>query len=137
MNLRVFTHVASIYANLWKQERFYVRKEFNPSDCLGTPTWPPFHCFGIPTWPPWRYVKTLFWAFPLTWPTFMQIYLNKRKRLHKKRVQLPKDLFGGARIWPRWRHVKTLYKLKTRWTDSPTQTELKWTVCIMASNFVP
>ena len=49
----------------------------------------------------------------------MQIYWNKRKRLHKKRVQLPEDWFGtptwlpfhcfGTPIWPPWRHVKTLY----------------------------
>ena len=47
----------------------------------------------------------------------MQIYWNKRKRLHKKRVQLPQDWFGtptwppfycfGTPIWPPWRHVKT------------------------------
>ena len=52
----------------------------------------------------------------------MQIYLNKRKRLHnrhKKRVELPQDWFGtptwppfhcfGTPIWPPWRHVKTLH----------------------------
>ena len=58
-------------------------------------------------------------AFLLTWPTSMQIYWNKRKCLHKKRVQLPQDWFGtptwppfhcfGTPIWPPWRHVKTLY----------------------------
>ena len=36
----------------------------------------------------------------------MQIYWNKRKRLHKKRVQLPQDWFG-TQIRPPWRHVKT------------------------------
>ena len=55
----------------------------------------------------------------------MQIYWNKRKRLYKKRVQLPQDWFGtpiwppfhcfGTPIWPPWRHVKTLY-----WTRSST-----------------
>ena len=59
-------------------------------------------------------------VFSLTWPTSMQIYWNKRKRLHKKRLQLPKDWFGtptwplfhcfGTPIWLPWRHVKTLYK---------------------------
>ena len=49
-------------------------------------------------------------VFSLTWPAFIQIYCNKRKRLHKKRVQLPQDLFGTP-IWPPWRHVKTLYNL--------------------------
>ena len=38
----------------------------------------------------------------------MQIYGNKRRRLHKKRDQLPQDWFGTP-IWPPWRHVKTLY----------------------------
>ena len=58
-------------------------------------------------------------AFSLTWPAFMQIYWNKRKSLHKKRVQLPQELFGiptwplfhcfGTPTWPPWRHEKTLY----------------------------
>ena len=58
-------------------------------------------------------------AFSLTWPASIQIYWNKRKCLHKKRVQLPQDWFGtptwppfhcfGTPIWPPWRHVKTLY----------------------------
>ena len=49
-------------------------------------------------------------AFSLTWPASMQMYWNKRKRLHKKRVQLPQDWFGtptwppfycfGTPIWP-------------------------------------
>ena len=49
-------------------------------------------------------------AFSLTWPASMQIYGNKRKRLHKKRVQLPEDCLGtptwppfycfGTPIWP-------------------------------------
>ena len=58
-------------------------------------------------------------VFSLTWPASMLIYWNKRKRLHKKRVQLPEDWFGtptwppfhccGTPIWPPRRHVKTLY----------------------------
>ena len=54
--------------------------------------------------------------FSLTWPAYMQIYCSKRKRLHKKRVELPGDWFGtptwqpfhcfGTPIWPPWRHVK-------------------------------
>ena len=47
-------------------------------------------------------------VFSLTWPASMQIYWNKRKRLHKKRVHLPQDWFGTP-IWPPRRHVKTLY----------------------------
>ena len=39
-------------------------------------------------------------AFSLTWPVSMQIYENKRKCLHKKRVQLLRqDLFGTPK-WP-------------------------------------
>ena len=37
--------------------------------------------------------------FSLTWPGSMQIYWNKRKHLHKKRVQLPEDWFGTP-TWP-------------------------------------
>ena len=58
-------------------------------------------------------------VFSLTWPASLQIYWDKRKRLHKKRVQLPQDWSGtptwppfycfGTPIWPPWRHVKTLY----------------------------
>ena len=33
-------------------------------------------------------------AYSLTWLAAMQIYWNKRKFLHKKRVQLPQDWFG-------------------------------------------
>ena len=56
-------------------------------------------------------------VFSPTWPASMQIYWNKRRRLHKKRVQLPEDWFGtptwppfhcfGTPIWPPWRQVKT------------------------------
>ena len=45
-------------------------------------------------------------VFSLTWRASTHIYWNKRKRLHKKRVQLPPDWFG-TQIWPPWRHVKT------------------------------
>ena len=41
-------------------------------------------------------VRTEHRVFSLTWPASMQIYWNKRKRLHKKRVQLPQDWFGTA-----------------------------------------
>ena len=68
-------------------------------------------------------------VFSLTWPASMQIYWNKkRKRLHKKGVQLPQDWFGtptwppfhcfGTPIWPPWRHVKTLYTLKLSGRES-------------------
>ena len=59
----------------------------------------------------------------------MQIYWSiKRKRLHKKRIQLPQEWFGtqtwppfhcfGTQISPPWRHVKTHNKaLLVYWTD--------------------
>ena len=37
--------------------------------------------------------------FSLTWPASMQIFWNKRKRLHKKRSKLPADCFGTP-TWP-------------------------------------
>ena len=49
-------------------------------------------------------------AYSLACPAAMQIYWNKRKCLHKKRVELPRDWFGtstcpqfycfGKPIWP-------------------------------------
>ena len=53
-----------------------------------------------------RYSLSLYSVFSLTWPASMQLYWNKRKRLHKKRVQLPQDWFG-TQTWPPWRHVKS------------------------------
>ena len=40
------------------------------------------------------YHTLAFRAFSLTWPASMLIYWNKRKFLHKKRVQPPQDWFG-------------------------------------------
>ena len=103
-----------------KKKRLHKKGVQLPQNWFGAPTWPPFHCFGTPIWPPWRHVKTLYRVFSLMWLASMQIYWNKRKRLHKKRVQFPEDWFGtptwppfhcfGTPIWPPWRHVKTLYK---------------------------
>mgnify|MGYP007058645807 CR=1 FL=1 len=53
---------------------------------------------------------------------------NKRKRLHKNRVQLPQDYLGtpntpflclGTPTWPPWRHGKTLYSYNTdkKWLE--------------------
>ena len=77
---------------------------------------------GLNTWYPFPYnamVYISYRVFSLTCPASMQIYWNKRKRLHKKRVQLPEDWLGtptwppfhclGTPIWLPWRHVKTLY----------------------------
>ena len=54
-------------------------------------------------------------VFSLTWPAFMQIDWNKRK----KRVQLPEDWFGTP-IWPPWRHVKTSALLVALLTNAKT-----------------
>ena len=40
-------------------------------------------------------------VFSPTWPASMQIYWDKRNRLHKKRVQLKQDWFG-TQTWPRF-----------------------------------
>ena len=58
----------------------------------------------------------------------MQIYWNKRKRLHNKRVQLPEDWFGtptwppfhcfGTPIWSPERHVKTIWRELTVMEES-------------------
>ena len=73
-------------------------------------------------------IEFLYRVFSLTWPASMQIYWNKRKRLHKKRVQLPQDWFVtptwppfhcfGTPIWPPWRHVKTLYSIRQHYRRS-------------------
>ena len=66
----IFTHVASIYANLLEQRKRLNKKRVQlPQDCLGTPAWPPFHCFGTPIWPLWRHVKTLHWKNQLATTT--------------------------------------------------------------------
>ena len=69
----------------------------------------------------------LYRVFSLTWPASMQIYWNKRKRLHKKRVQLPQDWFGTP-TWPPWRHVKTLYCLgeQPTFSDANSGFTAKW-----------
>ena len=45
------------------------------------------------------YFLTRYRVFSLAWPASMQIYWNKRKHLHEKRVQLPQD-FLGTPTWP-------------------------------------
>ena len=47
----------------------------------------------------WYESRKQYRAFSLTRPAHMQIYWNKRKCLHKKRVQLPEDWFGTPK-WP-------------------------------------
>ena len=90
-------------------------------------------------WNPYR-------VFSITWPASMQIYWNKRKRLHKKRVQLPQDWFGtptwlplhcfGTPIWPPWRHVKTLYSNRSRCRKPLFQSEASWETNDMKTIFL-
>ena len=53
-------------------------------------------------------------CLPFVWAYFTHVasiyanLLDKRKRVHKKRVHLPEDWFGTP-TWPPWRHVKTIY----------------------------
>ena len=47
----------------------------------------------------WGATKVYCWALSLTWPVSMQIYGNVRKRLHKKRGQLPQD-WSATPTWP-------------------------------------
>lgn len=49
-------------------------------------------------------------VFSLTWPAAMiiQVYWNKRKCTHKKRVKLPQDWFGAPTSLL-WGNTKTLY----------------------------
>ena len=44
------------------------------------------------TGPQWLFLENR--VFSLTWPAAMQIYYDKRKRFHKKRVQLLRNCFG-------------------------------------------
>ena len=60
-------------------------------------------------------------AFSLTWPASMQIYWDKRKHLHKKRVQLPKDFFGTP-TWPPFHCFGHQYgRLDVMWKRSITK----------------
>ena len=58
----VFTHVASIYANLLEQKRKCLHKKGLqlPQDWFWTTTCRRLNCFGTPIWPPWCHVKTLY-----------------------------------------------------------------------------
>ena len=74
MNIESFHSRGQHLCKFMKQERFYIRKEFNPRRIVlahqhgrrfivlehqhgrrdfmfGTPTWPPFRCLGARIWP--------------------------------------------------------------------------------------
>ena len=67
-----------------------------------------------------------------------QIYWNKRKRLHKKRVQFPQDQFGtqiwppfhcfGTQVWPPWCHVKTHIRVSCFGGNSYRTTSPKFSI---------
>ena len=83
-------------------------------------------------------------AFSLTWPASMQIYGNKRKCLHKKRVQLPQNWFGtptwppfycfGTPIWRRdvrWKRFIERFRIMftsncTTWLSLPFSQRWQW-----------
>ena len=90
----------------WEVTNITLGLQFNLS--LRTPL-----CYGRFVWSQKcqkSYIHYLYRVFSLTWPAYLQIYCNKRKRLHKKRVQLPGDWFRtptwppfhcfGTPIWP-------------------------------------
>ena len=52
----------------------------------------------------------------------LQIYCDKRQRLHKKRVQLPKDWFGTP-TWRNLRQVKRPYTNLQARSQGPLGTE--------------
>ena len=52
-----------------------------------------FADFNVFTWGLlWTLRSAGYRAFSITWPAYKQIYWNKRKPLHKKRIQLPQDV---------------------------------------------
>ena len=73
--------------------------------------------------------RTTFGVFSLTWPASMQIYWNKRKRLHKKRVQTPRARSIQQKFQP-VRPGKVVH-LKTRFFETfpvgPNQSIEFWT----------
>ena len=141
------TWPASMLTYWNKRKHLHEKRVKLPEDFLGTPTWPPFHCFGTPIWPPWRRVKTLYTScnalknlpaetrqatpqpllpqcrvFSLTWPASMQIYWNKRKRLHKKRDtnMAAVSLFWATKMATVTSCENTLYANRLSTRNSPT-----------------
>ena len=97
----VFTHVASINANLWEQKkRLHKKTIYLPQDWFGTLIWLPFHCFGTSIWPLWRHVKT---------PYYRMCY-----RLRKKTL-LNENFIHGVRA------SQVLISTRVRY--------IQWTVC--------
>ena len=76
----------------------------------------------------------------------MQVYWNKRKRFHKKRVQFPQDWSGtptwlpfhcfGTPIWPPWRYVysQTSNKRPAKMHRVSTSGSLMGGGCLQESN---
>ena len=102
---------------------------FSTEDHLPTPRYGPYLTHAH---------THIYSVFSLTWPASMQIYWNKRKRLHKKRVQLPHDWSGTQtwppfhcfgtlwQIWPPWRHVKIGLMNEQSRVSGRRASELKW-----------
>ena len=68
-------------------------------------------------------------AFSLSWPASMQIYWNKRNRLHKKRVQLPQDLVWNTNMAAVTSCAETLYSDVARFTTHESNLSCNKSVC--------
>ena len=81
--------------------------------------------------------ETVYVAYLLTCPTAMQIYWNRRKCLHKKKVELPQDWFGT----PTWAHQYGCHDVlcirSLRDTRAPltrfSLTRVSWRLSILAN----
>ena len=58
-------------------------------------------------------------AFSPTWPTSMQMYWNKRKRLHKKSIQFPQDWFGTP-TWTKFHCFEHQYMAAVTSFENPS-----------------
>ena len=72
-------------------------------------------------------------VFSLTWPASMQIYWNKIKRLHKKRLQLPEDWFGTPKEDPDIEN--DLKPLLQAYKNAPTKDSKTQILSIYANNY--
>ena len=77
-------YLSGTFWERWVQVITYLQQAFCPYTDI------PFSCV---------YRLSTYRVLSLTWPASMQIYWKKRKRLHKKRIQIPQDWFGTP-TWP-------------------------------------
>ena len=77
-------YLSGTFWERWVQVITYLQQAFCPYRDI------PFSCV---------YRLSTYRVLSLTWPVSMQIYWNKRKRFHNKRIQIPQDWFGTL-TWP-------------------------------------